>query len=125
MGRVILEIGGPNLRPETAHAGALSSPSSPPPPSRAPSRTQLTLARRTPHAPSLAVMKLAAAKLPCTTEVVNRSSQARVGFADVDKEPLAPRVVTLGEVQQAAAAEQAAELAAARAPSGGAEPSPL
>jgi len=70
-------------------------------------------------------MKLAAAKLPCTTEVVDRSSQARVGFADVDKEPLAPRVVTLGEVQQAAAAEQAAELAAARAPSGGAEPSPL
>ncbi|GAA5844429.1 hypothetical protein JCM9279_006299 [Rhodotorula babjevae] len=91
MGRVILEIGGPNLRPETAHA----------------------------------VMKLAAAKLPCTTEVVDRSSQARVGFADVDKEPLAPRVVTPGEVQQAQQAAAAAEVPAAAPaqPSGGAEPS--
>ncbi|GAA5900149.1 hypothetical protein JCM8208_002030 [Rhodotorula glutinis] len=93
MGRVILEIGGPNLRPETAHA----------------------------------VMKLAAAKLPCTTEVVDRSSQARVGYADVDKEPLAPRVVTLGEVQAAQqAAAAAADLAAAApVPSGGSAPSPV
>ncbi|GAA6044542.1 hypothetical protein JCM8097_000487 [Rhodosporidiobolus ruineniae] len=65
MGRVILEIGGPNLRPEMAHA----------------------------------VMKLAAAKLPCTTEVVDRTSQARVGFEAVQKEKEAPRVVTLGEAQ--------------------------
>ncbi|GAA6048417.1 hypothetical protein JCM3770_003748 [Rhodotorula araucariae] len=76
MGRVILEIGGPNLRPETAHA----------------------------------VMRLAAAKLPCTTEVVDRTSQARVGYADVDKAPLAPRITTLGAVQaaQAAAVESVA-----------------
>ncbi|GAA5923906.1 hypothetical protein JCM3775_005544 [Rhodotorula graminis] len=98
MGRVILEIGGPNLRPEIAHA----------------------------------VMKLAAAKLPCTTEVVDRSSQARVGYADVDKEPLAPRVVTLGEVQQAqqARAQQRqaaapADLPAAAAATATAAPSPL
>ncbi|KWU43203.1 ribosomal protein L16, partial [Rhodotorula sp. JG-1b] len=45
MGRVIFEIGGPNLRPEMAHA----------------------------------VMRLAAAKLPCTSEVIDKSSVARLG----------------------------------------------
>ncbi|GAA6003015.1 hypothetical protein JCM10207_001946 [Rhodosporidiobolus poonsookiae] len=71
MGRVILEIGGPNLRPEAAHA----------------------------------VMKLAAAKLPCTTEVVDRTSQARIGFEAVHAEKVAPRVVTLGEAQAMLAAQ--------------------
>lgn len=106
MGRVILEIGGPNLRPETAHAGAPLPPLA----SRSP-RAALRLCAPT-------VMKLAAAKLPCTTEVVDRSSHARVGFADVEKEALAPRVVTLGQVQAAQAAAQGTATAAA-------EPSPL
>ncbi|GAA5971216.1 hypothetical protein JCM11641_004189 [Rhodosporidiobolus odoratus] len=70
MGRVILEIGGPNLRPEIAHA----------------------------------VMKLAAAKLPCTTEVVDRTSQPRVGFEAVELEKAAPRIVTLGQAQAMVAA---------------------
>ncbi|GAA5854076.1 hypothetical protein JCM8547_008216 [Rhodosporidiobolus lusitaniae] len=74
MGRVILEIGGPNLRPEIAHA----------------------------------VMKLAAAKLPCTTEVVDRTSQARVGFDAVELEKASPRVVTLGEAQAMLAAQEVA-----------------
>ncbi|BGP16951.1 hypothetical protein JCM10213_007396 [Rhodosporidiobolus nylandii] len=73
MGRVILEIGGPNLRPEMAHA----------------------------------VMKLAAAKLPCTTEVVDRTSQPRVGFEAVEVAKPAPRIVTLGEAQAMVAAAQA------------------
>ncbi|GAA5826513.1 hypothetical protein JCM11251_002405 [Rhodosporidiobolus azoricus] len=75
MGRVILEIGGPNLRPEIAHS----------------------------------VMKLAAAKLPCTTEVVDRKSQARIGFEAVQSADAGPRVVTLGEAQAMAAAQQTAE----------------
>ncbi|GAA5896303.1 hypothetical protein JCM6882_000977 [Rhodosporidiobolus microsporus] len=73
MGRVILEIGGPNLRPEMAHA----------------------------------VMKLAAAKLPCTTEVVNRTSQPRVGFEAVEPAAAGPRVVTLGKAQAMLAAAKA------------------
>ncbi|GAA5880552.1 hypothetical protein JCM3774_002006 [Rhodotorula dairenensis] len=77
MGRIIFEIGGPNLRPEMAHA----------------------------------VMRLAAAKLPCTSEVVDKSSVARLGFADVEPEQHVPRVTTLGAVQRAAEAA-AAEAAA-------------
>ncbi|GAA5987633.1 hypothetical protein JCM10908_007145 [Rhodotorula pacifica] len=73
MGRVIFEIGGPNLRPEMAHA----------------------------------VMRLAAAKLPCTSEVIDKNSVARLGFADVEPEKLAPRVTTLGAVQRAHAAAAA------------------
>ncbi|GJN91131.1 hypothetical protein Rhopal_004149-T1 [Rhodotorula paludigena] len=76
MGRVILEIGGPNLRPEIAHS----------------------------------VMKLAAAKLPCTTEFVDRTSTARIGFEGISAEKKTPRVTTLGAVQaaQAAAVESVA-----------------
>jgi hypothetical protein len=88
MGRVILEIGGPNLRPEIAHAGSFSRSC----------RPFLRLF------PFLAVMKLAAAKLPCTTEVVDRKSQARVGYDAVSLSSPLPRVVTLGEAQAMLAA---------------------
>ncbi|GAA6060034.1 hypothetical protein JCM10212_001031 [Sporobolomyces blumeae] len=63
MGRVILEIGGPNLRPEMAHA----------------------------------VMRLAAAKLPVTTEVIDRTSSPRVGLDAVPPPTSEPRIITLGE----------------------------
>lgn len=63
VGRVIFEIGGPNLRPEIAHA----------------------------------VMKLAAAKIPVTTEVIDRTSQARVGTDEVGLEVVSPRIITAGE----------------------------
>ncbi|GAA5910486.1 mitochondrial 54S ribosomal protein uL16m MRPL16 [Sporobolomyces salmoneus] len=70
MGRVILEIGGPNLRPEMAHA----------------------------------VMRLAAAKLPVTTEVIGRDSQARVGHEPVVVAKTEPRIVTLGQHEATLAA---------------------
>lgn len=62
-------------------------------------------------------MRLAAAKLPCTTEVVDKTSLARLGFADVEHEKLAPRVTTLGAVHEQErrreeVARQVAEVAA-------------
>lgn len=55
-------------------------------------------------------MKLAAAKLPCTTEFVDRTSTARIGFEGISAEKKTPRVTTLGAVQaaQAAAVESVA-----------------
>lgn len=91
MGRVILEIGGPNLRPEIAHAGS--------------SFSLLFFLHRQPF--FFTVMKLAAAKLPCTTEVVDRKSQARVGYDAVELSTPLPRVVTLGEAQAMLAASTA------------------
>lgn len=58
-------------------------------------------------------MRLAAAKLPCTSEVIDKSSVARLGFAEVEPERHLPRVTTLGAVhqqqQQRAAQAQAEE----------------
>lgn len=51
-------------------------------------------------------MRLAAAKLPVTTEVIGRDSQARVGHEPVSAAKPTPRIVTLG--QHEAALEQAA-----------------
>lgn len=42
-------------------------------------------------------MKLAAAKLPVTTEMIDRSSAPRVGFAAVDVAPSTPKIITAGE----------------------------
>ena len=50
-------------------------------------------------------MRLAAAKLPCTSEVIDKSSVARLGFADVEPERHLPRVTTLGAVQRGAQAQ--------------------
>ncbi|ORY87412.1 ribosomal protein L10e/L16 [Leucosporidium creatinivorum] len=74
-GRVILEIGGPNLRPEIAHA----------------------------------VMKLAAAKLPVTTEVIDKTTPPRVGFEAVEQLEEGPRIVTRGEIEAAIAKQAVAE----------------
>ncbi|GAA5934740.1 mitochondrial 54S ribosomal protein uL16m MRPL16 [Sporobolomyces koalae] len=79
MGRVILEIGGPNLRPEMAHA----------------------------------VMRLAAAKLPVTTEVIGRDSQARIGHEAVPVAKTQPRIVTLGQHEAALAAAASSKAAEA------------
>lgn len=65
--------------------------------------------------PPPAVMRLAAAKLPCTSEVIDKSSVARLGFADVEPERHLPRVTTLGAVQRAAQQAQADEGGAAPA----------
>lgn len=54
-------------------------------------------------------MRLAAAKLPCTSEVIDKSSVARLGFADVEPERHIPRVTTLGAVQQQRAAQAQAQ----------------
>lgn len=54
-------------------------------------------------------MRLAAAKLPCTSEVIDKSSVARLGFADVEPERHLPRVTTLGAVQRAAQAQAQAD----------------
>lgn len=43
------------------------------------------------------VMKLAAAKIPVTTEVIDRTSQARVGTDEVGLEVVSPRIITAGE----------------------------
>ncbi|GAA5919989.1 hypothetical protein JCM1841_004417 [Sporobolomyces salmonicolor] len=73
MGRVILEIGGPNLRPEIARA----------------------------------VLRLAAAKLPVTTEVVDRTSTPRVGTESVEAAKQGPRITTLAQHQATLAAAAA------------------
>lgn len=53
-------------------------------------------------------MKLAAAKLPVTTEVIDRNTPPRVGFSEFPILDLGPRVITKGE--HAAALELAATL---------------
>ncbi|GAA5911909.1 hypothetical protein JCM5296_006642 [Sporobolomyces johnsonii] len=73
MGRVIFEIGGPNLRPEMASA----------------------------------VLRLAAAKLPVTTEVIDRTTTPRVGTESVETAKQEPRITTLGQHQAALAAAAA------------------
>ncbi|KAL8292215.1 hypothetical protein RQP46_001681 [Phenoliferia psychrophenolica] len=82
VGRVILEIGGPNLRPEIAHA----------------------------------VMRLAAAKLPVTTEVIDRNTPPRVGFEGVEVVPSGPRIITAGEYAAAVEAAKVAATVAAASP---------
>ncbi|PRQ76296.1 Ribosomal protein L16p/L10e-domain containing protein [Rhodotorula toruloides] len=100
MGKVILEIGGPNLRPEMAKTGDF-------PPSRLPS---LVLTLLTPYLRT--VLRLASAKLPCTTEFIDRNSSARLGYALVPHVPAKSPVTTRG----ALAAAQAADSAPVEAP---------
>ena len=57
-------------------------------------------------------MRLASAKLPVTTEVIDRTTPPRVGTASVPAAPEGPRVITKGQL---AAALEAAEAAAAEA----------
>lgn len=60
-------------------------------------------------------MKLAAAKLPVTTEVIDKTSVARLGFEAVAKPDFVPRTTTRGEqtnlLKQAVEAAVAAGLA--------------
>lgn len=46
-------------------------------------------------------MRLAAAKLPVTTEIIDRTSQPRVGFSAVAPVDLGPRIITAGEHAEA------------------------
>ncbi|KAK4057248.1 39S ribosomal protein L16, mitochondrial [Microbotryomycetes sp. JL221] len=64
-GRVVFEIGGPNLRPEIAHS----------------------------------VMRLAAAKLPVTTEVIDKTSGPRLGTVELTSEVKTPRIISKGEME--------------------------
>lgn len=57
-------------------------------------------------------MRLAAAKLPVTTEVIDRTTPPRVGFEGVETVSTGPRIITAGEY---AAAVEKADLAAAAA----------
>lgn len=50
------------------------------------------------------VMRLAAAKLPVTTEVIGRDSPARVGHEAVTIAKPSPRIVTLGQHEASLAA---------------------
>lgn len=85
MGRVIFEIGGPNIRPEIAHAGQSSRwPPRHPPSTRA-------------DPPCSPVMRLAAAKLPVTTEVIDKTTPPRVGTSAVAVPDNGPRIITAGE----------------------------
>ncbi|BGP25292.1 54S ribosomal protein l16 [Rhodotorula toruloides] len=67
VGKVILEIGGPNLRPEMAKT----------------------------------VLRLASAKLPCTTEFIDRNSSARLGLLNVPHVPAKAPVTTRGALAAA------------------------
>lgn len=42
-------------------------------------------------------MKLAAAKLPVTTEIIDRNSLPRLGFTNVNAINLGPNIITAGE----------------------------
>lgn len=44
-------------------------------------------------------MRLAAAKLPVTTEVIDKTTPPRIGRAEVDEVEEAPRVITKGQLQ--------------------------
>lgn len=86
MGKVILEIGGPNLRPEMAQTG------------ESPHRLLFfDLLTSSLHS----VLRLAAAKLPCTTEFIDRNSPARLGFDNVAPEPARKPVLTRAAVSAA------------------------
>lgn len=53
-------------------------------------------------------MRLAAAKLPVTTEVIGRESQARVGHEPVPVAKAEPRILTLGQHEASLRAAEAA-----------------
>lgn len=82
---MILEIGGPNIRPEIAHAGTLMADVR--------DRRKMLIALS-----FLVVMRLAAAKLPVTTEVIDCSTSPRVGSKSVEPKDLGPRVITKGQL---------------------------
>ena len=42
-------------------------------------------------------MKLASAKLPVTTEVIDKTTPPRLGFEAVDEIDLGPRIITKGQ----------------------------
>jgi hypothetical protein len=54
-------------------------------------------------------MKLAAAKLPVTTEVIDKTTPPRVGFEAVEQLEEGPRIVTRGEIEAAIAKQAVAE----------------
>ncbi|SCV69831.1 BQ2448_1225 [Microbotryum intermedium] len=80
VGRVIFEVGGPNLRPEIAHA----------------------------------VMKLAAAKLPVTTEIIDKTSPPRVGYTTIDAVVKTPKIIMKGELDAMASLGVGAALTSAK-----------
>lgn len=51
-----------------------------------------------------AVMRLAAAKLPVTSEVIDRTTPPRVGYESVEEVDLGPRVITKGQLEAIRAA---------------------
>ncbi len=53
------------------------------------------------------VMKLAAAKLPVTTEMIDRNSPPRVGYEAADVVKFTPKIITAGEHALAVSALQA------------------
>ncbi|SGY13770.1 BQ5605_C010g05970 [Microbotryum silenes-dioicae] len=89
VGRVIFEVGGPNLRPEIAHAGTLKRIGI-----GQPASAKLTTDLFSPNA----VMKLAAAKLPVTTEVIDKTSPPRVGYTTIDTIVKTPKIIKKGEL---------------------------
>lgn len=55
-------------------------------------------------------MRLAAAKLPVTTEMIDRTTSARVGFSAVDVVAATPKVITAGQHALAMSALSAVEV---------------
>lgn len=58
------------------------------------------------------VMRLAAAKLPVTTEVIDRTTPPRVGFEAVEQVEEAPRIISRGEFDAAVIKQAVAEVEA-------------
>ena len=57
-------------------------------------------------------MRLAAAKLPVTTEVIDKTTPQRVGFAAVEQLEEAPRILTRGEFEASLVKQALAEVEA-------------
>ncbi|SCZ89643.1 BZ3500_MvSof-1268-A1-R1_Chr9g10515 [Microbotryum saponariae] len=89
VGRVIFEVGGPNLRPEIAHAGTLKRIGI-----GQSASAKLTTDLSSPNA----VMKLAAAKLPVTTEIIDKTSPPRVGYTTIGTIVKTPKIIKKGEL---------------------------
>ena len=60
-------------------------------------------------------MRLAAAKLPVTAEVIDRTTPPRVGYESVEQEDLGPRVISKGQLEALQTAASIEETPAAPA----------